>query len=168
MGDSNWIVINAKAAYGRHRPFWLLLLLFVSLRLMAILLLRPGGYISDYSDYSFYWEYGRLAPQGYHAYVNAWSPYPPLFHALINGVYTLSTRIPPWVDARLAFNTLLGLSLLAFDTGNLIALYRIARKLYAAGPIPPIVHPIVPPLSHRCSMPSSFRRSTPCWAGSSR
>jgi len=112
----------------RH-PLTPILLLFVSFRLLALLLFRPGGFIADFSDYDFYRVWGQLTPAGYAAYANLWTAYPPLFPALMLSIFELSARVPPWVDARLSFHTLFGLFLLIFETGNLILIHRLAKKI---------------------------------------
>ena len=82
-------------AFGlRHYAFILLFLLFASFRLMAILLFRPGGFITDFSDYDFYYTWGQLTPMGYRVYDNLWTAYPPLFPALMLSIFELSSRIP--------------------------------------------------------------------------
>ena len=73
--------------YIDHRWFLALLLLFASFRLFAILLLRPGGFIADNSDYEFYYAWGLTIPMGYTTFENLWTAYPPLFAALITGTF---------------------------------------------------------------------------------
>ncbi len=114
--------------FSQH-PIIPLLLLFVSFRVLALLLLRPGGFIADFSDYDFYRVWGQLTPAGYAAYDNLWTAYPPLFPALMLSIFELSARIPPWVDPRLSFHILFGLFLLVFETGNLLLIYRLAGKI---------------------------------------
>ncbi|HRA65851.1 MAG TPA: hypothetical protein PL187_07495, partial [Caldilinea sp.] len=115
--------------YIDHRWFLALLLLFASFRLFAILLLRPGGFIADNSDYEFYYAWGLTIPMGYTTFENLWTAYPPLFAALMLPVFEWSSRIPPWVEPRLFFHVLFGLELLLFEIGNFILIYRLARRL---------------------------------------
>ena len=112
----------------RH-PLLPILLLFVSFRVLALLLFRPGGFIADFSDYDFYRVWGALTPAGYAVYDNLWTAYPPLFPALMLPIFELSARIPPWVDPRLAFHTLFGLALLVFEVGNFLLIHRLARRI---------------------------------------
>jgi len=120
-----------KTRYGVHQDFILLLLLYTSFRLMALLLFRPGGFIADYSDYNTsYLPFAQWSNQGLYPFVNYWLEYPPLFPWLAVFVYRLSVLIPLWTEPRLWFNTLLGLSLLPFEIGNLTVLYLIALELY--------------------------------------
>src|SRR5690554_2751077 len=114
------MLARLRAFYSAHRLFFLILLLFTTFRWLAVVLFRPGGFIADFSDYDFYWEWMRLAARGYRAYDNLWTAYPPLFPALLQTIFALSARIPPWVEPRLFFHTLLGSVLLIFEVGNLI------------------------------------------------
>lgn len=113
---------------ARH-PLIPLLLLFVSFRVLSLLLFRPGGFIADFSDYDHYRVWGQLEAAGYAVYDNLWSAYPPLFSGLMNGAFWLSVRVPPWADSRLSFHVVFGLILLIFETGNLILIYRLAGRL---------------------------------------
>lgn len=118
-----------RACYRRHAGFIALLLLTISSRLLALLLFRPGGFISDFSDYDFYYTWGQLIPMGYRTYDTLWTAYPPLFPALMLTLFEWASRIPPWAEPRLAFHLLLGLALLIFDSGNLALIYRLAGRL---------------------------------------
>ncbi|MEZ4658514.1 MAG: hypothetical protein R2911_13165 [Caldilineaceae bacterium] len=120
---------RGRSFYRRHELFCIVLLLFVSFRLLAILLFRPGGFVADASDYDFYMAWGEMTPQGKHVYDNMWTAYPPLFPALMLPIFELSSRIPPWVEPRLFFHTFFGAFLLLFESGNLILIYRLAAKL---------------------------------------
>lgn len=113
----------------RQQPFLLILLLFVAFRVLAIWLMRPGGFIADASDYDFYAEWGSLAARGYRTFDNLWTAYPPLFPALMLPIYEVSSQIPPWVEPRLAFHVLFGCFLLVFETGNLVLIYRLSNRL---------------------------------------
>jgi hypothetical protein len=48
-------------------------------------------------------------------------------------IFELASRIPPWVEPRLAFHVLFGLELLLFECGNFILIYRLSRKLEFGG-----------------------------------
>jgi hypothetical protein len=122
-----------RSFYHRHQAFGMILLLFFTFRLLALLLFRPGGLIDDYSDFAFYYAWGQLIPQGYRMYETLWATYPPLFPALMLPAFELSSRIPPWVDPRLFFHLIFGLELLIFESGNLILIYRLAQKLEGRG-----------------------------------
>ncbi|MEM7537456.1 MAG: hypothetical protein AAF639_35125 [Chloroflexota bacterium] len=122
----------------KHQFFLLLFLLFVSFRLLAILLFRPGGFIADFSDYDFYYAWGELLPKGYRVYDNLWTAYPPLFPAIMLPIFELSASIPPWVEPRLFFHVIFGLTLLLFEMGNLILIYRLSQRLYSNTGILPV------------------------------
>jgi hypothetical protein len=104
--------------YHEHQSFAVVLVLFVSFRLLALLTLRIGGFVADYSDYEFYYAWGQLTAMGYQPFQDLWAAYPPLFPALMLPIFELSSRIPPWFDPRLFFHGLFGLFLLLFETGN--------------------------------------------------
>ena len=77
-----------------HQDFVLLLILYTSFRLMALLLFRPGGFIADYSDYNTsYLPFAQWSNQGLYPFVDYWLEYPPLFPWLVVLIYRLS--IPP-------------------------------------------------------------------------
>lgn len=118
--------------FYRRQPFLILLLLFATFRLLALLLFRPGGFIADASDYDFYALWGQLEAMGYRTFENLWTAYPPLFPAIMLPVFELASRMPPWVDPRLAFHTLFGLTLLLFECGNFIFIHRLAQRLAPA------------------------------------
>ena len=112
-----------------RKLFLLILLLFISFRVMSVLLFRTGGFIADFSDYDYYRTWALLTPAGYRAFENMWTVYPPLFPALMISVFQLSALIPPWADPRLFFYNLLSFSLLIFEIGNFLLIYRLAKKL---------------------------------------
>ena len=124
MSQSRWY-----GFYLRHYDFLLLLLLFVSFRVLAILLFRPGGFIANYSEIEYYYAWGLTGPMGYTTYENLWSVYPPLFPALMLPAFELASRIPTWTEPRLVFHTIFSLELLVFETANLVLIYRLAMKL---------------------------------------
>ena len=97
---------RARAFYERHYWFLVVLVLFVSFRLLAILLFRPGGYIYDYADYAFYYAWGTLSPWGI---VPLWTCGPPIRPSSRRSCCPSSkfaSRMPAWVDPRLIFYTL--------------------------------------------------------------
>lgn len=125
------LLARLRRFYAEHRGFLALLVLFSSFRFFAILLFRPGGFIADNSDYEFYYAWGLTRPMGYTTFVDLWTAYPPLFPALMLPVFEWASRVPPWVEPRLAFHVLFGLELLLFEIGNFILIYRLARRLEA-------------------------------------
>jgi hypothetical protein len=113
----------------RHRGFLTLFLLFFVFRLLAIMLFRTGGFIADVSDHDYYFAWGQLGAMGYRTFHDLWSPYPPLFSALMLPAFELTSRIPPWVEPRLFFHLLFGFEILLFECGNFVLIYRLALKL---------------------------------------
>lgn len=125
------------AWHRRHYWFEVLFLLFVAMRLLALLLFRPGGFFADNSDYDFYQLWGQMVPSGYTTFQNLWTAYPPLFPALMLPIFELASRVPPWVEPRLAFHVLFGAFLLLFEAGNLILIYRLGNRLTPGEPVEP-------------------------------
>ncbi len=116
-------------AAGTRREFALILTLFVAFRAMTLLAFRPGGQVLDFSDFYWYREFAQLTRQGYIPYVNLWTTYPPLFPFLMIGLWRISSLLPPWEFPNLWFSLLLGGTFLLFETGNLVLIYAIARRL---------------------------------------
>ncbi|MEZ4583918.1 MAG: hypothetical protein R3A10_20160 [Caldilineaceae bacterium] len=120
---------HLRQFYRRHAAFLIVLALFVSFRVLALFTLRTGGFVADFSDYDFYATWGQLTHMGYRTFDNLWTAYPPLFAAIMLPVYELSARVPVWIEPRLWFHLLFGLTLLVFETGNLVLIYRLGAKL---------------------------------------
>jgi hypothetical protein len=116
-------------AVSPRREFALILTLFVAFRVMTLLAFRPGGQVLDFSDFYWYREFAELTRQGYTPYINLWTTYPPLFPFLMIGLWRISTLLPPWEFPNLWFSLLLGGTFLLFETGNLVLIYAIARRL---------------------------------------
>ncbi len=111
------------------RNFILLLLLFVTFRVLTLVAYRPGGLVLDFSDFYWYREFAQLARQGYLPYETIWTTYPPLFPLLMMWVWHASTLLPPWDYPNLWFSLGMGGVFLLFETGNFILIYLIARKI---------------------------------------
>ncbi len=125
------MVRKARRLYGEHSDLVLFAVLFVAFRVMTLLLYRPGGFIADYSDYNTsYLPFAQWSDRGLYPFVHYWLEWPPLFAWLVVGVYRLSLLVPPWVDPRLWYNTLLGLSFLLFETGNFVLVYLMGLEIY--------------------------------------
>jgi len=119
----------SRGWYEENRDLILLVVLFAAFRVFTLLLYRPGGYIYDFSDFLPYISFAQLSDQGYYPFVHYWMEYPPVFPWLTVGLYRLSLWMPPWVDPRLGFYTLLGLGLLPFSAGSLALVYLIGDHL---------------------------------------
>ena len=111
-----------------HPSFPTLLALFIAFRLLTLLLLRPGGFIRDWSDFDTYLGIAALSDYGLYPFLHFWLEWPPLMPWLAVGAYKLSLLFPPWTDHRLWFVLILGFVFLLFETGNFVLLYRIARR----------------------------------------
>ncbi len=131
----------------RHQPFLVLFFLFATFRLMAILLLRPGGDLAYISDYEVYRTWGQLGPMGYRTFVDTWSVYPPLFPALMLPLFEWASRIPPWVEPGLFFNLFFGFEMLGFECGVFVLIYRLAHRLAPdSASNPPLLTPVSAPV----------------------
>jgi hypothetical protein len=112
------------------RPFLLLLAAFVIMRLLAILLLRPGGFIVNQGpDMRYYFEVARLTGSGERPFFEFWMEYPPLMPWLLTWAYRLSLHFPVWETPIFWFNTIFRLLLLPFDAACLILVYANLRIL---------------------------------------
>jgi hypothetical protein len=107
---------------------WLLVL--VVQRLIAVLLLRPGGYFYDFTDYYTYWQYARVYAEGFIPYRDFWMEYPPLFPLWNQTIYIFSLNFAPFPDFRFWHHFFLSLTLLPFDLGVVVLLHRIAGQMY--------------------------------------
>lgn len=116
---------------NRVTPAALLALIAVQ-RVGALLLLRPGGVLYDYSDYDTYWLYARYLAEGFWPFRDFWLEYPPLFPLANQTLFALSQHFPPLPDGRFWHHLLLGLALLPFDLGAAWLLHRIATQLRGA------------------------------------
>ncbi len=121
-----------KATYQRHTDFILLLILFITFRVLALVAFRPGGLVLDFSDFYWYRSFAELTHQGYYPYANLWTTYPPLFPAVMIAIYQLSTLLPPWAFPNLWFTLFLGGFFLLFEIGNFLLLYLFALKIEEA------------------------------------
>jgi len=98
----------------------LTLLLFVTFRL-GLLAFWPADQLARWSDYDYYYQIASWADQGWLPYLHYWVEYPPLFPYLSVLLYLLT---PHYV----AYATGLALVQLAFETGSLVLLHRLARR----------------------------------------
>ncbi|MCB0195255.1 MAG: hypothetical protein KDJ65_25125 [Anaerolineae bacterium] len=122
-------LFHLKTLYQRHTDFILLIVLFVTFRVLALVAYRPGGLVLDFSDFYWYRGFAELTRQGYYPYDNLWTTYPPLFPLVMIAIYQISALLPPWEHANLWFTLLLGGFFLLFEIGNFILLYLFALKL---------------------------------------
>lgn len=111
-------------------PFVYVLVSFVAFRLMAVLLVKPGGYITSISDFTFYRLLASYASQGFYPSVHYWMEYQPIFPWIPVGIYRLSLLLPNWGPPGFWFNVLLGTLFLMAETANLTLIYLVGRRLY--------------------------------------
>lgn len=116
----------------KRLPLRLLLILTAGQRVLTLLLLRPGGFIYDYSDYVYYHQIARYAAEGFYPFVHYWMEYPPVWPWLNVVLYRLSLLVPAWEDPRLVHSLLIGLTLLPFDLGVLALLHRLAERMWGS------------------------------------
>ncbi|GAB4448984.1 MAG: hypothetical protein Kow0031_31470 [Anaerolineae bacterium] len=113
--------------------FWLALALFAVFRLLTLVLLRPGGYIRDWSDFDTYFGISALSDYGLYPFLHFWLEWPPLVPWLAVGAYKLALLLPPWPDdPRLWFILILGWAFALFEIGNFVLIHRLGRRFIAA------------------------------------
>ncbi len=111
--------------------FWLQLALFVTFRALTLFLLRPGGFIRDWSDFDTYFGLAALSDYSLYPFLDFWLEWPPLLPWLSVGAYRLSLLLPPWPDdPRLWFILILGTLFVLFEIGNFVLIYRLSRRLF--------------------------------------
>ena len=108
---------------SRYLP---LVLLFVALRLMMMATF-PADNLTLYGDYVYYYELAAYSDQGYLPFIDYWSEYPPIFPFLSVAVYQLAQLAGGGYHV---YVYLLGLVMLAFNTGSLVLFIRLARRLH--------------------------------------
>jgi hypothetical protein len=108
----------------------LLLYLFISFRLMLLLVHQPQpGYtpgMTAFGDFSYFYDLAKFADQGKLPYRDYWFEYPLVLAFVSQGVYTVAhVRGGDFT----AYILLMNVVLLAFDTGNLLLIKRIGTQL---------------------------------------
>jgi hypothetical protein len=123
--------MNSESGRARiTQPFVYVLVTFVAFRLMAVLLVKPGGYVTAVSDFTFYRLLASYASQDFYPSVHYWMEYQPIFPWIPVGIYRLSLLLPNWGAPGFWFNLLLGTFFLLAETANLVLIYLIGRRLY--------------------------------------
>ncbi|MBC7871102.1 MAG: hypothetical protein H7Y09_09720, partial [Chitinophagaceae bacterium] len=123
---------NVMTIAGLLGDFRLLVILFISFRLMLMMVHQPivtdgverglgaGG------DQQYYYALSALTDDGFYPFRDWWSEFPPVWAFLSTTVYQLqgeNVNYSAWLMA-------IGLIMLAFDTGNLILMRAIGTRLY--------------------------------------
>lgn len=116
------------------RDFRLLVYLFVAFRLTLLIVYQPilidgtERGISAGGDLSYYQALGAFSDQGYLPFRDYWSEFPPIWPLMYTTVYQLTKSGAEGNYS--SFASIMGLIMLAFDTGNLILLRRIGERLH--------------------------------------
>ncbi len=101
---------------------WLVLSLFIGFRLM-MLMAWPAEALTQYGDYQYYYNLAALSEMGHLPFLDYWSEYPPIFPFLSVAIYQLSGGVFK------NYALLLSLTMIAFETGSLVLLYRMASEI---------------------------------------
>jgi hypothetical protein len=112
-----------SSTHKRFNDFWLILILFVSARLM-ILMIWPVENLTLYGDYLYYFNLGALSDAGYIPFIHYWSEHLPVFTFLNLVIYRLSGGI--FKNHVL----LTSLTMLIFEAGGLFLLYRLMADVH--------------------------------------
>lgn len=107
-----------------------IVIVFVATRLLTVILLRPGGFFGDWSDFYYFKEMAELSDQGYYPYIHFWVEYPPLFPWLVVGAYRLSLLLPAFRHPLFWFQLFTSSLLIAADVGSLCLVRRIGARLW--------------------------------------
>lgn len=127
--EGDGVVERRGVAVYLWRRYLLIVVLFVALRLM-ILATFPADNLTLYGDYIYYYELAAYSDQGYLPFIHYWSEYPPVFPFLSVGVYQLAHLFG---GSYRVYVYLMGLLMLAFNTGSLVLFLRLARRLHGDG-----------------------------------
>jgi hypothetical protein len=120
-----------SSIWAQHQDLFLLTTLVSAFFVMALALLRPGGYILEWWGYYMpHTGFVRLSDLGLYPYIHYWMEYPPLLSWLPILAYRLSHLLPTWNHPWLWYNSAMGLLLLPFEIGNLVLVYLIALKVH--------------------------------------
>lgn len=125
---------SARGGLGLLGDFRLLLILFVSFRLMLLIVYQPmlvgdeqvERGLGAQGDRLYHYELSALTADDQWPFLDWWSEFPPVWYMLTTTVYQLQgeqVNYSGWSAA-------MGLILLGFETGNLILMRLIGGKLY--------------------------------------
>jgi hypothetical protein len=98
--------------------------LFLAFR-VAMLAFWPADQLARWSDYDYYYEIAQWVDRGLLPFLHYWVEYPPLFPFLSVLLYLLTPHFEAYAAA-------LALVQLAFETGSLLLLYRLADQLFGS------------------------------------
>jgi 4-amino-4-deoxy-L-arabinose transferase-like glycosyltransferase len=103
-------------------------ILFVGSRLMMLAAFTPEA-IAAYGDYEHYFNLARLSRDGFLPFLHYWYEFPPVFPFLSLGLYWLTAAT---TDALHSYLYALAITMLVFDAGSLVLLYRISDRLWGS------------------------------------
>lgn len=118
---------------GLLGDFRLLLILFVSFRLMMLMVYQPlvlDGVergVTAGGDFGTYYQLGLLTTEGRLPFRDWWSEFPPIPAYMV----TLFIQTDGQEPSYSVFATALGLAMLVFETGNLILVHKIGMRLHS-------------------------------------
>ncbi len=119
---------------GLLGDFRLLLILFISFRLMLMMVYQPVVVqgiergVGAGGDQTYHFELASLSDQGLLPFRDWWSEFPPVWSFLTVVVYQLLGANANYTG----FAMFMGLLMLVFDSGNLILLRKIGARLHGA------------------------------------
>lgn len=117
---------------GLLGDFRLLLILFISFRIMMLMVYQPllieGGErgVGAGGDRLYHYELAKLTDDGLYPFRDWWSEFPPVWYTLTTGLYQVMGQNVNYGGWSLA----LGIIVIAFDVGNLILIRRIGAQLH--------------------------------------
>jgi hypothetical protein len=120
--DGGRIVMHS---WRRYLP---IVALFIALRLM-VMATFPPDHLTLFGDYIYYYELAVYSDHGYLPFIHYWSEYPPVFPFLSVGVYQFARLFGGGYHV---YVYLMGLLMLAVNTGNLMLFLRLAQRLRGA------------------------------------
>ncbi len=120
---------HAVSRFTQH-DLAMIMLAMLMMRLLAVVVLRVGGYIAETGpDSAYHFQLGRLAAGGAYPFVDYWVEYPPFFPWLSVLAYKLATLMPSWIDQRFWFNLALHGLIIPFDLANVVLIYQLSRRV---------------------------------------
>jgi len=120
---------QALISWGqKQQPLISLLLLFVTMRMLGVLFLRPGGFfIFHLADTGHYWNLARWQAANAYPFFDYWMEYPPIFPWLTVLAYRISLVLPPWQGSAIWFSLAYHVLLIPFELGGFLLIYALAN-----------------------------------------
>ena len=112
--------------------FRLLLILFISFRLMLMMIYQPmlidtvERGVGAQGDRLYHFQLSSLTEDGDYPFIDWWSEFPPVWYFMTTAVYQLQGEQVNYSGWSMA----IGMILLAFDAGNLVLMRAIGTQLY--------------------------------------